>query len=99
MNLVRRRELNQDLPMHMRMAIRRRLRKGNLSNIEREALEDALDADSDAVEIISRLAQNEGITPPAEPRDWAGFFTALLAFLEKMIPILIQLFGMMSIEE
>ena len=91
----RRRETDPRMPLHMRLAIHRKLRKGGLSNDERAVLEEALD-NFDAIELISAQAQDEGITPPDQPRDWAGFFEALASFLERIIPLLLQLFGMMG---
>lgn len=93
--LGRRREVDSRLPLHMRLAIQRRLRKGGLPDDQRAALEMAL-YDPDAIELLSEHAQDEGLNPPDQPKDWAGFFDALAAFLERIIPLLLQLFGMMG---
>jgi len=53
--------------------------------------------DGIAVQVLERLIQEK----PAEfqkvtaDRDWASFFDAFLAFLEKILPIIMQFFSFM----
>jgi hypothetical protein len=52
--------------------------------------------DGIALQVLARLqAENpEEFAKVMADRDWASFFDALLAFLEKMIPIFMQFFSM-----
>lgn len=91
--ILRRRERDEDLPFYIRLAIKRKLRTDTaLSAEHRIVLQEAL-YDDDAIEVLRAQAQEQGLTSDGAPRDWAGFFAALASFLERIIPLLLQLFG------
>jgi hypothetical protein len=90
----RRRDRDGDMPIMLRVAIKSKLRRDDTLTVEtRRALENAL-YDDDGMETLSAAAQAEGLDTGDAPRDWAGFFSALAAFIEKILPLILKLFGM-----
>lgn len=55
--------------------------------------EDVLDEMIDQAETRPRFRRLADIASEDQPRDWAGFFEALAAFLVAIMPIIMQLLG------
>lgn len=96
MPLLRRRRRDREQPVAFRVAkpllrkrIRDELRRGEVTDEQRSAMEAAL-ADDDLLESAYQVAHDE--FPDPNGRDWQGFFAALAEFLQTLLPILLELF-------
>lgn len=79
----------------VRLAVRRLAHKNDLTGEQINALYAMID-DDDAADFAAVQASKNGLLeslPAENGRDWAGFLDALAAFLERILPIIIQLFG------
>ena len=50
--------------------------------------------DDDGMETLSMAAQADNLDSGDAPRDWQGFFKALADFIERVLPLILKLFGM-----
>jgi len=71
-----------------------------LEDLEAEGVLERDDVSGTAVQVLDRLVQEDPdkfITAACEgDRDWGAFFESLIAFLERLLPLIIQIFGFMS---
>lgn len=91
--------------LRLQMAAARAERKGDITADERDQfrriVRKASDQDfEDMAEVVADEAVRAGVIPAdkvpgrdAKERDWAAFFDALAAFLERILPLILSLFG------
>lgn len=83
----------------LKLGIRRAINSGKYSGAHLDALYAALE-DDDVLEAAFNENEAGMPEPPAGGRDWAGFFAALGSFIEKILPLImqiIQLFGGLAV--
>ena len=66
-----------------------------LAEMQEDGSLEELDSSARAAEVLRRIQADDpkALMDACGDRDWTEFFSALLAFIEKIIPIILMIFG------